>query len=59
MVSVYNQQMIAEVLEGVAVGEATLEQALGHYESVYMPARNYAASMNDIHVTFSAKGHVE
>jgi len=35
--------MVAEILEGVAVGEATLEQALGHYETVFMPARNYAA----------------
>jgi len=43
MANTQDQQLIAEILDMAPNGEVTLNQALTHYETVYMPARNYAA----------------
>lgn len=43
MVADQDQQVMMELLGGTPKGKVTLDQALTHYETIYMPARNYAA----------------
>ena len=38
-----SQQLIAELVWTTGKGKVTLDQGLAHYETIYMPARNFAA----------------
>jgi len=42
MLTSEDQQLISEVLSTSHQGEVTLQKALKHYQTIYMPSRNWA-----------------
>lgn len=42
MLTSQDQELISDILEATPKGEVTLGDALAHYQTIYMPSRNWA-----------------